>query len=786
MWRRLYSSRGVSSEAIRSQAARPTFSQRFAMVGGLLVVIACCWEPAWAVADSTCENEGLRTIFGSLSMPDCRAYEMVSPPYKEGYPFFVANRSTDGEKAILTSLGSIDSLGAGESASRGTVYLATRTASGWQRSSLEAPSSEFVGQVPIAFEPASGETLWEQHTPEESIDEQGMYLRTAGPNPTYRFIGPLNTPFEGESQEPSTSIYLSIYHTTRPIAATDDYEHVVLEAGDSEDRWPFDATAASEQSLYEYSGTDNGHPILVGVRGPEKGSTDLIGLCGTKFGGGFVGSTYNAISQDGGMIFFTVLSEAECGGSAPKSTEIYARSNGALIDPGPAVTTDVSESTCTIACGSEESGKNFEGASEDGERVFFTSTQKLTNDAMDGTASGNAAEGGGCSRTERNLGGCNLYEYRFDVESGPHLRLIAGGEVLGVAGIAENGSRIYFVSRDEIGSAGKNQFDQGPLTEQPNLYVYDAATGDTAFIATLGEQDSSDWNRSFSSRSTEVGGEGGRYLLFQSAKQALTPDDTRKIAQLFEYDASTRELARLTKGEDAYDEDGNGAQEGVPASWYVSSASLLGGGTDFQSTADRLNMSTDGRTVAFETGGRLSVRAASAEEVSPFGLHCFSVYEFHSAGPLDEGTVHLISDGRDTQIYKGSTCGAQFQAISPSGADIMFETDDPLLPGDIDGFQRDIYDARVEGGFPVVEAAQASACGESCEGTSSATPVFSSPTSSVDSGEASVVGPVPANNKPPGGRHMSKKRHGKRRRGGKAGSRRLHKRSTVRAAKGRR
>ena len=783
MRRRLFPSKGLSSWAIIPSV----FSRYVLVVGGLAVVLACCSQSTLAVADQTCESETLRATFGSLFLPDCRTYERVSPSYTEGYPIFVANRSTDGEKAILTSLGSLDSVGAGESVARGTVYLDTRTSSGWQLSSLDAPLSEFVGQVPLALEPASGETLWEQHTPAESIDRRGMYVRTAGVNPVYRFVGPLNIPFEGESQEASTSIYLGRYHTMHPLAATSDYEHIVMEGGASEDRWPFDMTPASARSsLYEYSGTGNSQPILVGVKGSEKGNADLVGHCGTELGSERVGSTYNALSEKGTSVFFTVLPESICGESAPQTVEIYARKNGALVDPGPAVTTDVSESICTSVCGGE-SGKNFEGASADGGQVFFTSTQKLINDAVDGTAGGGAAEEGpGCAHIQ-GPGGCNLYEYRFDVASGPHLHLIAGGEVLGVAGIAEDGSHIYFVSRSMIGSAGTNQFNEEPLGGQPNLYVYDTITGETAFITTLGEGDTSDWSKVFSSRSTEVGGEGGEDLLFESSKKSITPDDTTaKITQLFEYDADTRELVRLTKGEYGYNEDGNGVQEGVQRELFGTSASQLGGGTDFKSASNRLNMSADGRTVAFETSGRLSARATSAEAEGPFGPHCFSVYEFHSSGALNAGTVHLISDGRDTQIYKGFTCGTEFQAISPSGADIMFETDDPLLPTDVDGVGRDIYDARVDGGFPMAEGAQPSACGASCEGTSSVVPIFSSPTSMSDSGETQVNGSVSRNRQRPAKRRSSKKKgHVKKRRGaGKNGSRRLRK-ASVQAAKGR-
>lgn len=74
----------------------------------------------------------------------------------------------------------------------------------------------------------------------------------------------------------------------------------------------------------------------------------------------------------------------------------------------------------------------FEGASEDGKLVYFTSTQKLTNDAVDGTASGEAYEGGYESKvgflskqkmlSGRGEMGSNLYEFNLDVPVGEECR----------------------------------------------------------------------------------------------------------------------------------------------------------------------------------------------------------------------------------------------------------------------------------------------------------------------------------------------------------------------------
>ena len=75
-------------------------------------------------------------------------------------------------------------------------------------------------------------------------------------------------------------------------------------------------------------------------------------------------------------------------------------------------------------------------------------------------------------------------------------------------------------------------------------------------------------------------------------------------------------------------------------------------------------------------------------------MYAQNVYEYR------EGRVYLISDGHDTgQVYsEDSTVG--LEGITPSGEDVLFRTADPLVAQDTDT-QVDIYDGRVDGGFPV-------------------------------------------------------------------------------------
>jgi hypothetical protein len=119
-------------------------------------------------------------------------------------------------------------------------------------------------------------------------------------------------------------------------------------------------------------------------------------------------------------------------------------------------------------------------------------------------------------------------------------------------------------------------------------------------------------------------------------------------------------------------------------------------------------------------------------------------------GRLD---VYLYDDGRVSLISTGTgNYDSESGDISPSGRDVFFITRDSLVGQDIDGGSRDVYDARVEGGFPAPAPPQA--CdGESCQGQAGAPPVFSPPATTSISGKGN-----------PTGRKACKKRSKKRKR----------------------
>jgi hypothetical protein len=413
---------------------------------------------------------------------------------------------------------------------------------------------------------------------------------------------------------------------------------------------------------------------------------------------------------------------------------------------------------------------NFEGASADGSKVFFTSTQQLLDNAtQDGAESDGAVphygKGGlGCAVTS-SANGCNLYEYDFGNPGGRKLVLLSGGDssglgpnVQGVAGISEDGTHVYFVAKGVLtreprgGGAGacvaelsaaelaeEEITKEGrcrPKKEADNLYVNDTTTGRTAFVATLSPADSDQWPFN---RSRAIGGltgpmnvtDDGGFLVFTSAAH-LTAGDTGAVRQVFRYEAATGALVRVSVGNEGFDSNGN-ADVGAA---FIETV----GQSDREEAAGSVDphpaVSEDGAIVVFRsslalTAGALDNRCAEEEGGACLEL-ALNMYEYR------DGHVYLISDGRDTSAGGGT--------VSPSGKDIFFETNDSLVPQDADTLG-DIYDARVEGGFPAATPAQCD--GEGCRGAPGAPGAGApAPGSAVFSGAGNLTAPLVVTEKP--------------------------------------
>ena len=328
----------------------------------------------------------------------------------------------------------------------------------------------------------------------------------------------------------------------------------------------------------------------------------------------------------------------------------------------------------------------FQGASEDGSRVFFLTTQPLLDGDEDETM--------------------DLYEYDFDGPVGERITQVSkggvgditpgrGAQVEGVARVSEDGSHVYFVAEGVLTGTPNSVGDIAQLGAD-NFYVYDTETKQTAFIGVLGEGDTQNWQPQ-DLRPVDATRDG-RFVVFTSTKD-LTKEDTGSGAQVFEYDAETKTLVRVSVGEGGFNNDGrDGDAASIAHPSYTES---------FDPAPQLGSVSEDGSYVVFQSANALTSHAAAG---------CNNVYEYHS------GQVSLISDGQDcTSAFRGRPSTA-LDGIDSSGADIFFETADPLLPQDGDT-QVDIYDARIGGGFP--GAVPSPECeGDGCQGALAPAPTL--------------------------------------------------------------
>ncbi|HEY7830504.1 MAG TPA: hypothetical protein VIC06_08075 [Solirubrobacteraceae bacterium] len=666
---------------------------------------------------------------GGEALPDHRAYEMVSPPRKNGALIGVGigdgsapDISEDGSRVIAMSVqcfagsGSCTALRENE----GEPFGFSRTSGGWAASALAPPAPQFSGDSRVSDSATAGTALSSVATLPAGEDD--LVARNA--DGTFVDVGPVTPPSAGALRQPAG------------VQATADLSHIVYTPPV---KWPFDESIL--RGLYEYVGAGNAAPSLVGVSGGA-GSTDLISVCGTTSGGALAGfGRYNSLSADGGTVFFTASacasgSGVNAGVPVPADT-LYARVGGSRT----VLISGRSPLGCkSAAClGSSPSNAVFQGASVDGWRVFFTSSQQLTDDASEGSG--------------------NLYEYDFSRPAGENLRAVSAGgsggggpQVREAVAISSDGSHIYFVAKGVLTDAANSQ-GQVARPGGENLYVSERDAsypqGRIAFITALPSSDEGLFIRGIErfGFSLEVANvtPDGRFLVFMSHGR-LTPDDasTTGAVQVFRYDAQTGELVRISTGEHGFNDDGN------TGSGDASIVPAISGFYHAGSPRPDPTMSHDGAFVFFESPVALTPRALNDVQVGTFGgrtSYAENVYEWH------EGHVSLISDGKDTSALAvpvarnptESFSYVQLLGSDATGANVFFTTTDRLVGQDTDT-EMDYYDARIcTAGAPCV-AAPASpvlpCVGEGCRSAPGEPPSLAGPVSSSFVGVGNLAGNI--------------------------------------------
>jgi hypothetical protein len=591
-------------------------------------------------AEEACEAEGEDKTFKTLALaaPGNRAYELVSPPQKNGGQALPADSrlglGSCGQPECKPGVSStrfpmIATADGNEVAYEGTPffpgqgaavenqYLAPRNpVTGWATQNL-TPNllvSKRGGGYK-AFTPSLATALLQQSdvglTTQAPLQYPNYYLQqSASPlDLTTLLVSPPPNRQPGQGPEQFLLTY---------AGASTDLSKVFFEANDA----LTEATATAPKAeggpegkvnLYEWSATG---PIRLVNVAPANAAS----FPGAEFGDDEIVS--HAISEKGDVAYFS-----------DEAGQLYAR-----IDAAETVEVD-------------DAGK-FLTASADGQEILLTD---------------------GCLYDLAEEECTDLTEDEAETHQ---------GGFQGIAGQSEDLSHVYFVDTAVLTNV-PNEAGEEAQPAKPNLYAFEATQtgGETSFVATLAAQDDTSWSASPSLRNAEASPQG-RWLVFQSEVKltgqnnlgpcSAIPGSIIPCPQAFLFDSQTGHLYCASCNQSQAPPLGytvlrliEGASSAMPQARYLTDTGRL-----FFDSRDSL--------VAADTNG-------GAEDV----------YEFAPTGVAgcsrEAGCQQLVSSGREDT-------DSNLVTVDPTAANVFFTTRERLVPADTDELI-DLYDAREGGGI---------------------------------------------------------------------------------------
>jgi hypothetical protein len=645
-----------------------------------------------ARASSGCPNEDRRLEQGvkAQALPDCRAYELVSPGSVTSHQRSVL-ASPDGN--ALTYFTTHPAVGAGTSS---YFYLARRGAGGW--SLLAAGPQNVPGAY---FEDECDQNLYFSPDLTRNVDEEG-WLQPGEPARCKRnqevFVpGEPNPTRNVFLRDVATDSYRLVNLTPAGVTpanakfqdASDDFSRIFF----SEEA-PLTADApATARNFYVWE--DDGVRLLTVLPGGEPVAGELVEAAGYRpmlgevvFGSGMAPVT-GAVSADGSRAFFYA------GGN------LYLRTNpgeaqsplsgGVCVDPQLACTVQVDAGSGPGPGG----GGVFWRADATGSKVIFTAESRLTADST-------AAPGKP-----------DLYLYDVEADQLTDLTATAGpaADVRGVTAASGDLSRVYFVANGALAPGAEPGNCAGEFAATQTCGLYLAEAGSVTLVATLSRQDNLVWQEGTEPRRKPrtllaQASPDGRYLAFTSVL-GLTGYDNHDVdvpeflnRQIFVYDAATSELA-CASCSPAGSRDGS-----LTVSFAGNYASSTPGGT----VQWRVNSVLDDGSVLFDSEDPLLTADVNQAR---------DVYRFR------DRQLDLLTSGG----YAGP---ARFRNATPSGRDVYLSTPEQLLAEDLDAGNTSIYDVRVSGGFPRPQAPPPPCAGEECRPLSILGPEATVPGSAVE------------------------------------------------------
>jgi hypothetical protein len=684
--------------------------------------------PGNASAEEACPNATLR--FGpSATLPDCRAYELVTPAVKEDNSFiFGAYGFSDGEHVYFTS----DLPLPGAQAGSEEAALSSRTPSGWITTpltvsqgpgQLESINGEAAVHVSFAsdFSAAFIESPFAASPLDQNLDPDVYRVDIPSGTSSLESLpdtGPMTQELYGPPPTPGNEVPEGSFPAGNSADGSrvffETFAHLPTAPGTPPD------THLGGYELYERY---DGHTYVVGVL-PD-GS---VAPCGAEAGNGgstgldnYVFVRDGSVSPDGSNVVFHTYADGDL--QTPGCLEDFHGSPqaGALY---------LREGSGTPQARTVElPGKFYLGRTADGLKVF--------------------SDGGGGGNAE----GEPIYEY--DIPTG-QVTIVGYGALLAYSA---NGSVVYYLTHpsQEHQSDGESQ-----------LMVYDdgvtkAVTGAGSGPGYAGGfyQPGKTGIVGFETSQLPVVTPDGSKLLFLDAAD-LTGYDTfgptcavafiltasrvpGYCAEAYIYDLNTGSFTCVSCN-----------PSGTPP---VTNVSLYSSHDDSLIPLTPALLSEDGSRAFFQTSEALVPQDTSGAT---------QVYEW------ENGRVYLLSSGQGgdgvQEVHNvgefgiSGVVGSELVGASSNGDDVFIATTDHLAP-QVDEDSEAIYDVRVDGGFPYTPVGHGCDSGQ-CQGPQTPAPVFAPPPSATFVGVGNpapeTVAPSPKKTRTVAHKHKAKKRRAAR------------------------
>ena len=659
--------------------------------------------PPPAGGSSVCPNEAFRTGL-SAHLPDCRAYEQLTPVDKEGAqePFHygfggIANAVVGEDGEHLALVAEETAWGGTEAAGQSPYFFTRDEGAGWlMRGGSPQPETGVYKVDPQLYNANLTQIAFSsEYVTSESGESPDVEYRVGAAGGPYRTVAAVP-----RQDIPTGAEALRVGW----VAANSDFSKLVLATDDRDLTGEESTGTRSGSDLYEY--TAGGGLAQLNVN--EEGYT--IGSCGATLAHGeeegaqhHSTSGPHSVSVDGSRVFFEAIPSGNC--SEP--SHLYMRVNG----------------TETVGIGEDQ----FLAANAEGTRLLLEHRSGEAHEVL--------------LYETQSAKSTVLLTVHSKVERG---QLIVSGDL----------DALYFVTSEQLTpEAPSVEASGGELGATLNVYRVEipAEAGNVSgesprFLFQVSEAEGHGV--------TMVVSPDGRYAYFTAGRILGVPGGATVQGgryegelrdQVYRYDSAESSVECIPCASASDSEPRQPAfLDGVDGLPYTNGG--LPDYTPVSANGDFAFFTTPAALVPQDVDGEIEIEKEDAEEYTETGRTTSpssDIYEWRRDG-IDgcgdsQGCLALITDGRGgyLNLLLGMSSYVNGKGETVEGGNVFIYTLSQLLPQDNDT-AGDIYDARIDGGFAGPSPRPTECEGDACS-TPPSPPSDATPSSLAASGNGNVA-----------------------------------------------